>query len=86
MRRHKLLVIFSLIAFAAPALAKPSDWDDVVERPGDKSVLPAASQNAPDVVANAKSAKASKPKKERAAAKKKSKKAPRRGKAKRSRR
>jgi hypothetical protein len=86
--RASLVVLVSL-AVAAPAMAKPSDWADVIERPGDRASLPSARNNAAPVVTKA---SASKPKKERitkakAKAKaKKAKKAPRRGKVKRGRR
>jgi hypothetical protein len=85
MRRSTFLVLFALLAFATSAWAKPSDWDDVLEKPGDKSVLPRPGQNAPDVVskAHAKPAKATSAKQGKKA---KTKKAPRRAKAKRSRR
>jgi hypothetical protein len=79
---RSLLVIFSLLAFATPAMAKPSDWADVIEKPGDRAALPPPSKNAPQVVTKAST---SKPKKERATKKAKAKKAPRRGKAKRGR-
>ncbi|MGE0398965.1 MAG: hypothetical protein AB7T06_19810 [Kofleriaceae bacterium] len=79
-----LVLILSLVAFLGSAMAKPSDWADVIERPGDRSKLPRASENAPQVVTNAKSSKAKKaaPAKKKA----KAKKASRRGKAKKSRR
>lgn len=82
--RRSLVVVLTLFAFAMPAMAKPSDWADVIEKPGEKAALPPPSKNAPQVVATA---SASKPKKERATKKtKKTKKAPRRAKGKHSRR
>lgn len=81
MRRS--LVLFTLLAFAVPAFAKPSDWADVIEKPGDRAALPSPSQNAPQVVTKA---SASKPKKEPKKKKAKPKKSPRRAKAKHSRR
>lgn len=87
MRTRALVVLFSLFAFGATAMAKPSDWADVIEKPGEKSALPSARENAAPVVTSAKATSAKPAKKERALKKtKKSKKAPRRGKAKHGRR
>lgn len=85
-RVRAVVVLLSLFAFVGAASAKPSDWADVIERPGDRSSLPPPSQNAPDVVTKAK-ASAPKAKKAKPAKKaKKAKKASRRGKVKKGRR
>lgn len=83
---RKLVLVLSLVAFAGSALAKPSDWADVIEKPGDRAALPRASENAPQVVTNARATKAKKAAPAKKKAKAKAKKAPRRGKAKKSRR
>jgi hypothetical protein len=81
-----IIVLLSLFAFVGTATAKPSDWADVIERPGDRSALPSARDNAPDVVTKAGAKKSTvKAKKERPK-KTKAKKASRRGKVKQSRR
>ena len=79
--RASALLILAVCAFGAPAMAKPSDWADVVEKPGERSALPSPSSNAPRMVASESKAA----KKERGGKKAKAKKAPRRGKAKRGR-
>jgi hypothetical protein len=84
--RASLVVLLSL-AVVSPAMAKPSDWADVIERPGDKTALPRASENAPPVVAKANASKPSRATKSPKKAKKaKAKKASRRGKVKQGRR
>ena len=84
--RPALVVLLSLFAFVGSAVAKPSDWADVIERPGDRAALPSARENAPEVVTKASAKKSTvKAKKERPT-KTKAKKASRRGKVKQSRR
>lgn len=81
-RARAIVVLLSLTAFVGVATAKPSDWADVIEKPGDRAALPPPSQNAPDVVTKAKqgtkTTKATKATKAKKA--KKAKKAPRRAK------
>lgn len=80
--RRTLLIVITLVAFSAPAVAKPSQWDDVIEKPGDR--LPAPSKNAPRFEKT--SAKAANTKPAKTKVKAKAKKAPRRATTKRSRR
>lgn len=87
MRRiRRVLVLLSLLALAVPATAKPSDWADVIEKPGEKSTLPSASKNAPQVVTKASTSKPAKVRAAKTTKKAKAKKAPRRGKGSHSRR
>ena len=78
--RASLLVLLAVVAFGSPAVAKPSDWASVVEKPGERSTLPSPSKNAAPRIASQ-----AKPTKERGK-KAKAKKAPRRAKAKRAHR
>ena len=79
--RASLLLIGTVLAFGSPAIAKPSDWADIVDTSPKKKIPYDSSRSverAP-VKSSAKSVKAEKP------GKKKAKKAPRRAKSKRTR-
>ena len=84
--RRAIVVLLSLFAFVGTAVAKPSDWADVIERPGDRSALPSARENAPEVVTKAGAKKTTAKAKKERAKKPKAKKASRRGKVKQGRR